>query len=235
MTTMSTDETVAGIAPEAETQIVEPVDYPETPTAWSQEGPTELIERRTWPEAWGRATVIAAISVGIAVVVAAVVVLATRGGTSSTPAAPAATMPAAALPPIQSAPVEPPAATAPVAAPPEVDEWVAGAISQLAVTRYANGDAGASVAGLFKAPTQRGAIKGAMQLCAKYTGNTDCGLLNQGVYHGCVAYMTDRKTASYAAGSGNNERAAIMSATVALGAPDPIGDSYCSDHAGEGR
>jgi hypothetical protein len=219
------DETAAGLGPDAETEFVEPVDYPETPAAWSLVD-TELAEvphPRSWREAWTVAGVVAAAAV---VAVVAVSVVALVGHHPSPAAVPPSTMPASALPPIQGAPIVPPH----VAAAPEDDGWVATAVSQRAISTH-HGDA--LLGGSFKAPTQRGAVAGALRACANYTGNNDCQLLNNGVYHGCIAYSVDWSTASFTVGTGPNERAAAQASVNALGIPNPPGDSNCSDHAGE--
>lgn len=67
------DETEVGIAPDAETILAPPVDYPETPAAWSNESVELLaeVERRTWSEAAMRAAGIAAGALITAVLIAA--------------------------------------------------------------------------------------------------------------------------------------------------------------------
>lgn len=240
MTVMS-DETIAGTTPGAgagETEIIAPIDYPPTPTAWSLADDDEAPTPRSWREAWSVAAVLIAIAAVAAGIVCAVVLSRPSDPDQSLPApAPPSipdALPAAALPPISSAPVGPPDVAPPPIPLPE--EWVAGAVSQRAVSRFRDGHKDVSVAGLFRAPTQRGAMKGALDTCAKDTGNSDCGLINNGVHLGCIAYMIDMSTGAFAGGSGPTDHAAIEAASSALGAQTtPVGDSYCSERAGEAR
>jgi hypothetical protein len=67
-------ETSLGLGPVADTVVVDLVDYPETPAAWSLERELELdgLERagfRSWRDAWVRAGLIAAAAAGIAAVI----------------------------------------------------------------------------------------------------------------------------------------------------------------------
>lgn len=221
------EETFVGVGPRADTEKLT-VDYPATgsttPQAWSAAEPDPEVLPQSWGQAWSAAAVFLLVGVVIAMTVAGWALLHSERGSG-----PQMPLPAAALPPISSAPIAPPPPPPP---PVEAHGWVAIAVSQRAVTHKVRTGTGVYLGGQDTGATQQEADDGAIQACAKYTGNTDCVVVRD-VYHGCVAYMIDMETAAYAGATASNDRAAIDDAARAVGDPNARGASACSSHAGQ--
>lgn len=218
------DETEAGVAPDAETTIAPPIDYPPTPAAWSSESLDLLgeVERRTWSDAWLRAASIAAASLVVAFaicVIGVAIMLASEGKLLKHPEAPAVSSAPAALPvadppssALKTADPQPSSAPAPapVATDPHDDEFVALAISPLSVAL--NDPTHAAAWGT--SGTQQEANDIALRICAKATGHTDCTPVNAGMFHGCVSFAIYGQ--KWAAGSGHSQAEAVKDATSNL-------------------
>lgn len=232
----ASEETVAGLGPSTETERLA-LDYPTTgqQEAWSAEEPgTELIEPQSWRLAWGFAAILLACASIIAFVVGIVgwlIFVNTRGDVPALdPGATTPTLMKPALPPTETVKLPPKPRVDPL----DGGAWVAGAVSPLSIFQHRN-DHDANFGGSAAEPTQKEATTVALKQCAQYTGNDDCELLNEGVHHGCVAYMIDPSNGHWAGGIGNTLEEAIDAASKALGAHhQPWGDGKCGTHAGEG-
>jgi hypothetical protein len=208
------DETSVGLGPVDQTVIVEPIDYPETPAAWSlaDTALVEVPEPRSWRETWTVAAVliILAGSTAIAVCVVALAGL-SIGDRPLTPAAQPTSaqpaLPAAALPPISSEPVVPPPAAAPQ---PDDQAYIAIAISPSSIAERV-------ISGYATGGTQERAETMAMTQCLTATRKSDCVLVGPGVFHGCVSYAISPHEDRWAAGVGRGRAEAIATAQKALG------------------
>jgi hypothetical protein len=207
-------ETIAGIAPDAETVLAEPVDYPSTDAAWSQCDEEAVIERRSWYEVSSIAAGIVGVLVLVAFIGGIVAWVMTKPGDRdpSTPvpgfSGPAAyTLPRSPLPsspqPPEPAPAPP---VEPVASDPHDDEFVAVAISPLSVAVNDPQHAGA----YGTSGTRPGASAIAVSECHKATGHTDCVPVNRGMFHGCVSFAI--YGSAWAGGVGVSQAEAVLDA-----------------------
>lgn len=213
------DESVASTSHGAggdETEVVAPLTQPAPDLAWSHDEPETEVMAQPWRSAWGVAAVVFACLVVIAVVVAAVGYALVHTGHASSQAS---------APSTYAAPIQTPA---PAAAPTPADPYgyVALAVSPRALTSHAARHGGTAVT-----DTPEHAHQIALTECRDATGNDDCVLVNDGMYHGCVgiAVAADGR---WAGATGVDADSARAEATRKLGLPVWHGWEQCSNPPG---
>lgn len=200
-----------------ETAVVPPPTEAAPELAWSYEEPATEMLPRPWRSTWVIAGAGVTCAVVIAVVVAAVgyALVKQQHGASQPPSLS-----------MQAAPTQTAARAPAPTEPADPYGYVAAAVSPRALAIHSARHGGTSVT-----DTPEHAHQIALSECRDATGNDDCVLVNEGMYHGCVAIAV-AADGRWAGGTGTDADAASADALRRLGPPGWHVWEQCSNPPG---